>query len=191
MYQKAQEKLTKISEKIENDFTILPPPISSLSTQIAHFSSLLVRNELLFCSQDNIENTRLRKIYKEYKAKLKIYKEKLSEINSKAQEVNNNTYESVHPNIAENESVEDEFITSNARRVLTYSHMALDSLDSLRKQRQVIESARGKIKNGLIGLGVSNNMVEMISNRYLTDYYFFMAGVAIIILLLIFIKYCM
>lgn len=186
MYHKAVEKIEKIVEKIENDMNNSSISKSTFNIQLTQLSTLLIRYEPLFSSEDVNESDRLRKMYSEYKQKLKVYKDQIKQIETE-EPVITNTYESLDTNYIEN--VESEFMSSSARRVENISFMALDSIDMLRKQKKMIDNARERIKSGLSGLGVSNTIIDMITNRYLTDYYFFLAGAVLILILLLLIKY--
>ncbi|TBU08860.1 hypothetical protein CWI36_0090p0030 [Hamiltosporidium magnivora] len=79
--------------------------------------------------------------------------------------------------------------TGNTRRLNSYIETALDSLESLKKQRVYIDNTKSKIREGLIGLGLSSQVVDDISNRYLNDYYFFWVGVGIVVLIFLLFRF--
>ncbi|KAM0678516.1 hypothetical protein BDAP_000918 [Binucleata daphniae] len=187
MHHKAVEKIDKVIEKIENDINNPQITKSIFNIQVTQLSTLLIRYETLFSAEDDKENEKLKNIYKEYKQKLKRYKERIKMVAIEEPTINNN-FESLDTNNVNN-SIESEYMSSSARRVENFSFMALDSIDMLRKQKKIIESARERVKTSLTGLGVSDSVVELISNRYLTDYYFFFGGAILIILLLFLINY--
>lgn len=188
MFNKVYEKLSKIKDEIDSEIQKEPTEdrIGCILAKIAYFTNYLVNNEQLFISVDFEENKVKRKQYNQFKQMIKDYKEQIGRIRaSLATEVQDNI-EEFNENVAT--APEDRFAEDNTRRVNNYIMNAIDSLESLKSQRKYIDNTKERIKDGLIRIGVSRNMVDKISNRYLTDYYFFWAGVAIIVILIILIR---
>lgn len=78
-------------------------------------------------------------------------------------------------------------ITQNTERVNRYIKIASHSLSSIEKQSNILKGSRKKLEEGLEYLGVSDRVIDQISNRYLTDYRIFKALTALFIFLFIYI----
>lgn len=192
MFNKVIDKLEKIREDIEIEMQkeITEERVGRISAKLAYFSNFLINNEQLFISGDSEENKAKRSQYNQYKLAISNYKKKIAEINllRNAQVETQDNIEEFHENTAVVEP-EDRFLGNNTRRVNSYIMNAIDTLESLKKQRVYIDNTRERIKDGLVRIGVSKGMVDKIGNRFLTDYYFFLAGVALIVVIIIIIKF--
>ncbi|EIJ87558.1 hypothetical protein NEPAR07_1402 [Nematocida parisii] len=82
---------------------------------------------------------------------------------------------------------EDCHITRNTDKLNKYIKIASHSLSSIEKQRGILKGSRKKLEDGLQYLGLSDRVIDQISNRYITDYRIFKALTAIFILLFIYV----
>lgn len=192
MYDKALKKLQSLQLTIDQELKTKDPSIETIKAKTAQYCTFLINNEGVFMSIDQSENKKRREIYNELKRKGNEFKSKIKEfelsVNEELTEVIAD-YEFNEKNINNNRGEESEFVVSNTRRLNNFIVSAIDNLDSLKRQRVYIENTRERIRNGLVRLGVGSEVVDKISSRYLTDYYFFWAMVAVVILLFILIKY--
>lgn len=78
-------------------------------------------------------------------------------------------------------------LTRNTDKLNKYIKIASHSLNSIEKQKSILKGSRKKLEDGLQYLGVSDRVIDQISNRYLTDYRLFKALTAIFILLFIYV----
>ncbi|KAI5132741.1 hypothetical protein NEAUS06_0337 [Nematocida ausubeli] len=78
-------------------------------------------------------------------------------------------------------------LTRNTDKLNKYIKIASHSLSSIEKQRGILKGSRQKLEEGLQYLGVSDRVIDQISNRYITDYRLFKALTAIFILCFIYI----
>lgn len=188
MFDKVVEKLNKIKEDIDTEMSqeMNEERISYIQAKLAYFTNYLINNEQLFISEDFEENKNKRKKYNYYKSEISKYKNIIMTMQASQNTKQQDNIEEFN----ENTTVvpEDRFLEDNTRRVNNYIMSAIDSLESLKKQRMYIDNTRERIKDGLAKIGMSKTMVEKISSRYLTDYYFFWAGVAVVVILIIIIK---
>lgn len=97
------------------------------------------------------------------------------------------SYETEDAKIKIREQRSDCQITHNTERLNKYIKIASHSLSSIEKQRDILRGSRKKVEDGLVYLGLSDRVVDQISNRYLTDYRIFRALTGIFILLFIYV----
>ncbi|KAF7682927.1 hypothetical protein TCON_1864 [Astathelohania contejeani] len=199
MFNKIIESLNQQAEKIEEELEKCREDydkIGNLSILLTKFGRMLKKNELMF----NTEERR-----KQYR----IYKHQLNNFNSILREINNARLEkkkvedeelrtcnlptaplTYEENINTLEEHNDtDFIQNSTHRINRYLISAIDSLENLRKQGSYLDNTRNKIKDGLTNIGIGSDVVDKISDRYLNDYYFFMAGVAFVVLIFLLLRF--
>lgn len=81
----------------------------------------------------------------------------------------------------------DDFYERNNSRVGNYIKIASNSIHSIDRQKNLLNRSRKKLEDGLLYLGVSDRVVDQISNRYLTDYRIFKGLLTLFILLFIYV----
>ncbi|KAI5190578.1 hypothetical protein NEMIN01_1116 [Nematocida minor] len=97
------------------------------------------------------------------------------------------SYESEDAKTKLREHRQDCHLTRNTEKLNQYIKIASHSISSIEKQRNILKGSRQKLEDGLEYLGLSDRVIDQISNRYLTDYRIFKALTAIFILLFIYI----
>ncbi|OAG32299.1 hypothetical protein NEDG_02050 [Nematocida displodere] len=81
----------------------------------------------------------------------------------------------------------DDYYARNSVNLSNYIKIASNSVTSLEKQRAFLSQSRKKLEEGLGYLGLSDRVVDQISNRYLSDYRLFKGLSALFILLFIYV----
>ncbi|EJW03986.1 hypothetical protein EDEG_01719 [Edhazardia aedis USNM 41457] len=209
MYKKSLDKLENLENQLKTeleDHIKSKDNIQKLNILMALYSNTLLDSKNYFYSNDENENNERRLKLKELQRKSKEYAQTIKSLNLKLEEEKKlqsdaiNLQEGIqsshtnnrNSNTEFNEQTEDsndEFMKSNMRKMDEYIIKAITSLDSLKRQGVLLRNMRSKIESGLITLGLSNDIVENISKRYLNDYRCFVWGVAIFIALILLIKF--
>ncbi|KAI5181851.1 hypothetical protein NEOKW01_2008 [Nematocida sp. AWRm80] len=81
----------------------------------------------------------------------------------------------------------DNILTRSTNKISDYIKISSYSIHSINKQRSLLENSRRKIEDGLEYLGLSDRVVDQISNRYLTDFRIFQGLCVIFVLAFIYV----
>ncbi|EEQ81532.1 hypothetical protein NCER_102002 [Vairimorpha ceranae BRL01] len=87
------------------------------------------------------------------------------------------------------ECTSETYYTEKTQRVNHILTDAMNILDTIQKQGRYIERANSRLKDGLIKLGFSRNLVEEIDRRYLADNRIFVTGFVCVILLFLILRF--
>ncbi|KAI5186916.1 hypothetical protein NEHOM01_1800 [Nematocida homosporus] len=79
-----------------------------------------------------------------------------------------------------------DYFTRNTDKIQQYIKIASHSIHSIDKQRNLLARSRQKLEDGLLYLGLSDRVVDQISNRHLTDYRLIQALAGLFILAFIY-----
>lgn len=178
-----ESKNREISTKINTEEAW--ESIGTLSILITSYSTFLNHHRKLL--EELAEED-----YKKHAAHLTQYNRKMNELNAlRKKAYNDGEVDLAKANLdqvayAENvntqEFGEDDFMSTSTRRLNSYLITAIDSLDSLKKQGKVLDGAREKILGSLKKMGLGDELVEKIADRYSNDKILFMVGFFIVIL---------
>lgn len=196
MFSKANTDLKRLSQQIDQDFkapSIDAPNLNRIAIKIIHFRNKLQSDEKFFVSEDANENIKRREMYNAFKTKGDDFLTKAEDLKYAIQEaIVNERYgcnNDVVDEINENDGEDNIFMRRNTNRINEYIFSAIDSIEQLKNQRDYINNTRERIRSGLCNIGISQQLVDKICSRYLSDYGLFSAGVGIVILLILLIKY--
>lgn len=185
-----QNKSQEIDSKISSPDA--SASIGTLSILITSYSTLLGHHRRILEEMAEGE-------YKRHMEHLDRYKKQLNEINIDRQkkilderdELKRSGLGSVaYAENANAQKAEDEDIMSTStRRLNNYLMTAIDSLDSIKQQGKVLEGIREKIVAGAKRMGVNDALVDKISSRYSNDKIMFMAGLALVVIVFIVLRF--
>lgn len=197
MYSKAVDDLTKLQIQLDTDLNTAEfeeNKLNQIAIRIVHYKNSLRNLETFFISSNAEENSERRKKYNEFKRKSNDYTEKVNGIRKNITEQNAMSHsmgelEETEFNENNVQTEGNEFVQRNTSRLDEYIFTAIDSIDQLKRQRVYIDNTRERIKASLYNIGLNSALVEKISSRYLSDYSFFWAGVILIIILIVVIRF--
>lgn len=185
-----QNKSQEIDSQISSPNALAS--IGTLSILITSYSTLLSHHRRILEEMAEDE-------YKRHMEHLDRYQKQLSEINIDRQkkilderdELKRSGLGSVaYAENANTQEVEDEDIMSTStRRLNNYLMTAIDSLDSIKQQGKVLEGIREKIVAGAKRMGVNDALVDKISSRYSNDKIVFMAGLALVVIVFVVLRF--
>jgi hypothetical protein len=88
-----------------------------------------------------------------------------------------------------NTMTDNEFYANQSSKLDEFISNSMDSIESLRKQGKYIENINSKLKQGMISLGVSSDVVNKIESRIAGDKTIFLICLCLIILLIIILRF--
>ncbi|ORD95137.1 hypothetical protein ECANGB1_2771 [Enterospora canceri] len=188
---KGNSEFNKILDKIKADLEQCktnPNIIGALNIRIKSFQSLLDSTNLTPEEQTfyNSELNRIKNAYKQItsnraKQRAKLQRE-MTESNLTIQRIDELTQTQHSMN-------DDEFYGQQNNKLTTVLNRGLDSLASLKRQDDLLDSINGKIKSTFIRLGLSEEMLKNIEARTLGDKTLFYGLLGFVVLLMIFLKF--
>lgn len=164
--------------------------IGKISILVTSYSTLLSHHKRLLEEMAEDE-------YKRHSLLLAKYKKQINDMSVIAKKNSNEDVagrpkdaslsyaENVNTQITEDES----FVSTNTRRLNSYLVTAIDSLDSLKQQGKVLSSTREKILGGLRKMGIGNDLVEKIGDRYSNDKIMYTIGLTVVILVFFLLRF--
>lgn len=185
-----ESKSTEIESKINKKDAL--EYIGALSILITSYSTLLSHHKKLLEEMAESE-------YQKHRLLLDQYNKKMREMNSLRRNAHNIEQKdlaeakldkvSYAENVNTQQLEEEDFMSTNTRRLNSYLMTAIDSLDSLKKQGKVLDGTREKMLGGLKRMGFSEELVEKISGRYSNDKVLFMVGLFVVIVVFFLLRF--
>lgn len=88
-----------------------------------------------------------------------------------------------------NSMADNEFYSKQSSTLDEFISSSMDSLDSLKRQSKYIDNISGKLKQGVLSIGVSSDLVNQIESRFAGDKSIFYILLILIVLLILFMRF--
>lgn len=176
------EKIERDIDECENDLN----KVGSLTIKVQSFANLLGKQD-----QESKEVKLLKIKANSFLKSVKILGEKKAVLKKEfEQEMEESKIRPQKISEIDNYSMpENEFFSNQSSKLDDFISNSIDTIDSLKRQSRHIDNVSRKLKEGMINMGVSNDLMNQIESRFAGDKSVFLILLILVILLIFILRF--